>query len=139
MTESVLKIIFDTNTLVSASLNEFSVSGRAFFKAVSISTLLASEETLEQFKEVIYRNKFDKYASLEKRVLFYENYVGEALALTILIKIDDCRDSKDNKFLELALTGDATIIVTGDADLLILHPYRGILIMNSSAFLDWKA
>lgn len=38
----------------------------------------------------------------------------------------ECRDVKDNTFLELALSGKATWIISGDADLLVLHPFRGI-------------
>ena len=50
--------------------------------------------------------------------------------------IHDCRDPKDNKFLELAVSGDATHLVTGDDDLLVLHPFRGVAIVTSQAFLD---
>ena len=42
----------------------------------------------------------------------------------------DCRDPKDDKFLELALNGKATHIVSGDEDLLVLHPFRGIPILT---------
>lgn len=33
---------------------------------------------------------------------------------------------KDDKFLEVALNGRAEVIITGDADLLAMHPWRGI-------------
>ena len=49
--------------------------------------------------------------------------------------ITDCRDPKDNKFLELAVASDAQFIVTGDIDLLVLNPYRGITILKSGDFL----
>jgi predicted nucleic acid-binding protein len=53
--------------------------------------------------------------------------------------VTDCRDPKDNKFLELALSGKATHIVSGDEDLLVLHPFRGILILMPQAFLaQWE-
>ncbi len=133
----MLRIVFDTNTLISASLNKNSVSGKAFYQAAETCISLASEETSKELKEVVIRSKFDKYASLESRVLFYENYLKDALTLPVSIKLNDCRDPKDNKFLELAVVGDAKVIVTGDSDLLVLHPFRGILIMNSAAFLDW--
>ena len=41
-----------------------------------------------------------------------------------------CRDSKDNKFLELAVSDQATCVVTGDNDLLVLHPFREIPILS---------
>lgn len=77
-TGSVLSIVFDINTLISASLNKKSVSGRAFYKAAETYTLLASEETSKELKEVIFRSKFDRYSSLEDRVFFYENYLKDA-------------------------------------------------------------
>jgi hypothetical protein len=51
------------------------------------------------------------------------------------IEITECRDPKDNKFLELALAGNADCIVTGDKDLLVLNPFRGIKIISPSDFL----
>ena len=41
-----------------------------------------------------------------------------------------CRDPKDNKFLEAALAGEADVIVTGDDDLLVLHPFEGVDILR---------
>jgi uncharacterized protein len=40
-------------------------------------------------------------------------------------------------FLELALSGKGSHIVTGDSDLLVLHPFRGISIVSQSqSFLE---
>jgi putative PIN family toxin of toxin-antitoxin system len=49
--------------------------------------------------------------------------------------ITDCRDPKDNKFLELAVEANASCIVTGDKDLLVLDPFRGIPILTAADFL----
>ncbi|MBX9781791.1 MAG: putative toxin-antitoxin system toxin component, PIN family [Chitinophagaceae bacterium] len=49
-------------------------------------------------------------------------------------KITDCRDPKDNKFLELAVAANATCIITGDIDLLVLNPFRNIAILNAAVF-----
>ena len=48
----------------------------------------------------------------------------------------DCRDAKDNKYLELAVNGSATHIITGDADLLVMNPFRGIAIVAPQEFLE---
>lgn len=53
-------------------------------------------------------------------------------------QIDECRDLKDNKYLELALSGQVECIVTGDDDLLVLNPWRGIKILNVQEFLANK-
>lgn len=47
-----------------------------------------------------------------------------------------CRDPTDDKFLELAVNGHADLIVSGDADLLVLNPFRGIPILSAAAFLQ---
>ncbi len=52
------------------------------------------------------------------------------------IEITECRDPKDNKFLELAVAGNADCIVTGDKDLLVLDPFRNIRIITPKEFLD---
>lgn len=50
--------------------------------------------------------------------------------------ITACRDPKDDKFLELAVSGRATHIISGDTDLLTLNPFRGIAILPPRAFLE---
>ena len=45
------------------------------------------------------------------------------------------KDPEDNKFLELAVNGNANVIVSGDADLLALHPFRGIPIEAPAKFM----
>jgi uncharacterized protein len=49
--------------------------------------------------------------------------------------ITACRDPKDNKFLELAITAEASCIVTGDQYLLVLHPFDNITICSPPDFL----
>ena len=47
-----------------------------------------------------------------------------------------CRDARDDKFLELAVSGRAAYIISGDDDLLVLHPFRDIAIMTAAEFLQ---
>jgi putative PIN family toxin of toxin-antitoxin system len=49
-----------------------------------------------------------------------------------------CRNPRDNKFLEVAVHGRADVIVTGDADLLALDPFRGIAILTPAGYLERK-
>ena len=46
------------------------------------------------------------------------------------------RDPRDNRFLEVALTGKADVIVSGDQDLLVLNPFDGIPIIPPGRFLQ---
>ena len=60
--------------------------------------------------------------------------IREAELVEVTNSITDCRDPKDNKFLELAVSDNATHIITGDSDLLTLHPFRGIVIVTPEDF-----
>jgi putative PIN family toxin of toxin-antitoxin system len=51
-------------------------------------------------------------------------------------RITACRDPKDDKVLEAAVEGKAQFIVTGDKDLFVLSPFKGIFILGPSAFLE---
>jgi len=54
-------------------------------------------------------------------------------------EIRECRDPKDDKFLEAAVNGRAGIVVSGDGDLLHMHPFRGISILTPSDYLQRAA
>lgn len=92
--------------------------------------------TLLELNEVITRSKFDKYVSEEKRKEFLAALVKKAEFLEVTEEITDCRDAKDNKFLALAVGGNADCLISGDCDLLVLHPFRGILILQPGDFLQ---
>ena len=129
------RYVFDTNTLVSALLFERSKPGRAFYEAFQRGKILLSSDTVNEFADVLQRSKFDRYATLAKRNEFLRVLVKGSTFIKPEEEIQACRDPKDNKFLELAVSGEAQCIVTGDANLLVLHPFRGIDIKTSVDFL----
>jgi predicted nucleic acid-binding protein len=65
---------------------------------------------------------------------FSSEMFAAAELVTITERVAACRDPKDDKFLELALNGRADVIVSGDADLLVLDTFRGIPIITPAAF-----
>jgi uncharacterized protein len=132
---SDVRVVIDTGVLVSAALLPRSVPRQAFDRAVSRGTLLISEFTLGELEDVLRRPKFSRYVSEEHRLELLEALVRESELVEITASISDCRDPRDNKFLELGVSGSASHIVTGDADLLALHPSRGIRIITPKDFL----
>lgn len=50
-------------------------------------------------------------------------------------RVVECRDVKDDPYLELALEARASFIISGDQDLLVMSPWRGILIVTPADFL----
>ena len=130
------RYVFDTNTLVSAALFRDSTPGEAFRQALNTGIVLLSEATFEEIDEVIAREKFDDYLSPEERGAFIEALVDRSRFAKPTEEIQACRDPDDDKFLELAVSEDATCIVSGDSDLLVLDPFQGIPIMEPGDFLE---
>ncbi len=130
-------IVFDTNTLISAMLFPTSVPFKAFQKGLIQGEVVYSIDTLNEIKTVSKRTKFDKYNTYETRQFIVDEYEQSAIFIeNITTKIVACRDSKDDKFLTLAVAANADYIVSGDEDLLVLHPFQGIQIIKPAAFLD---
>ena len=129
-------IVFDTNGLVSAALLAQSVSRRAFEKAYQQCRLLTSAPCLDELTDVLHRPKFAKYITPFEASLFISRYAQTIQIIPTTLTITDCRDAKDNKFLETAICGEATYLISGDDDLLILHPYKGLSIITPGEFLN---
>jgi uncharacterized protein len=129
------RIILDTNVLISRLLLVDSRASRAVRRLMDRSQPLASEDTLAELADTLSRPKFDRYVSREDRQRFFELFARVAEWVTITTTIRQCRDPKDDKFLELAIDGKADWIVTGDKDLLDLSPYQGIQILTPAAVL----
>ena len=99
-----------------------------------------SEDTLTELVDVLARPKFDRYVSLADRQQFIRLLGGIVPVIPITQRITACRDPKDDKFLDVALNGDARMILTGDNDLLeLLHPFHGIEILKPADFLNRPA
>lgn len=130
------RFVFDTNVVVSALLLKRSIVRQAFDKANEQGKLLVSQAMVEELNEVLRRKRFDKYVTEDERIEFITALVREAALVEIADTVTECRDPKDNKFLELAVSGQATCIVSGDDDLLVLHPFRGIPVLTPRQFLD---
>ena len=128
--------VFDTNATVSALLFEKSVPGQAFHAALACGTILLSREAIVELSEVLGRKKFDRYLTREEREQFLANLVREATIVEIAEEIRACRDADDDKFLELAVNGRAACLISGDADLLALNPFRDIPILTPAQFLE---
>lgn len=130
------RFIFDTNSLISALIIPSSVSRSSLKKADENGILIFSKETLNELNEVIIRSKFDKYVTLNDRLEYIERLEVRGQVIKTSSNFADCRDVKDNKFLNLAYDSHASCIITGDQDLLTLTPFRGIQIMSPSQFLN---
>ena len=127
--------VIDVNVLISAFLFAKSKPRQALDKAQDIGIVLLSDAVLAELVEVLTRPKFDRYISREIREQLTNELAQTALFIEPNEQITECRDAKDNKYLELASAGQAQCIVTGDRDLLVLNPFRKIPVVTVEQFL----
>ncbi len=131
-----LRFVIDTNILVSAVLIKSSIPDVALKKAKSLGIILFSDATFQELQEILNRSKFNKYISVNICTQFLAKFKLEAEQIEIDEMIKECRDPKDDKFLDVAINGNATHIITGDKDLLDLHPFRGVDIITAKQLLE---
>jgi putative PIN family toxin of toxin-antitoxin system len=129
------RVVVDTNVLVSQLALPFSVPDEAVRKAVTNGRLLFSDFTMKELADVLSRPKFDRYVSSENREQFVTWLCDIGEFVPIIRVVHECRDARDDKFLEVALNGKADLILTGDADLLAMHPWRDVAILSPADYL----
>jgi uncharacterized protein len=135
MTTNERRFVCDVNVIISAVLIPGSKPDRALRKAQDFGQLLVSESIWLELEQVLARPKFNRYTTPEERNDFLVDLSETVQFIDVTEQINECRDPKDNKYLELALSGQAECIVTGDDDLLVLNPWRGVEILNVQEFL----
>ena len=128
------RIVVDT-VLVGRPLLPNSVPRQAVRKAQREGVVLASQATLDGLPEVLNRRKLDRCVSVEQRLKYVRRLLGTVEMVTARHVVRVCRDTGDDKFLELALSGDAALTLTRDTDLLALNPFRGIAVRTASDYL----
>jgi putative PIN family toxin of toxin-antitoxin system len=121
-------IVFDASVIVSAALKADSVPERALLRAEEADIIALSAA-------VLARPKFADAIPRERRERLLGSVRGTAIWFAPAQRVADCRDPKDDKYLELALAAGAEIIVSGDDDLLMLDPRRGIRILRPADYL----
>jgi uncharacterized protein len=128
------RLVVDTNVFVSAIIFPRSVPRQVVDNALDHGVAIFSEATMSELAEVLSRSKFNSFVSRADRELFLAQVESAAEFVPIIQLVRACRDSNDDKFLEVALNGRADVIITGDADLLGMHPWRGIEILSPKTF-----
>jgi len=128
-------IIFDASALVSAALKPDSIPERALLRAEEVDVFALSAAIDAEIADVLDRPKLALAIPLARRQRFLEILRSAAVWFEPAVRVADCRDPKDDKYLELALAAGAETIVSGDDDLLVLHPWRGVRILRPVDYL----
>ncbi len=114
MGKSIIRIVFDTNTLISALLFKGQTAYLVDVWKSRKITVLACEETLNEFTKVLNYPKF-KLSSSQIKTLA-DDYVPYIEKIVMDKKwlpdvFPQCRDAKDQIFLELAHLGKADSLI----------------------------
>src|ERR1022692_4863556 len=108
------KFVVDTNTLISSFLKLDSTTCKTVKKAQSKGFLVFSNETFVEFKNVLLREKFNRYFSREQRPAIINDLYNTGVFSAVISDSRYCRDPTDDKFLNLAFDANASCIITGD-------------------------
>lgn len=129
------KVILDTNLLISRALTPNSLTASAVRMIIDHCDLLVSQATMDEFATVLTRVQSKGYVKQDEALLLITAYKELVEWVPIIERVQECRDPKDDKFLELAVNGHADYLITGDQDLLVLHPFRGVSILTAKDFI----
>jgi uncharacterized protein len=133
---TIERVVIDTNVLISAALLDDSVPARARNHAIRYGQLIATEQTFAELTGRLLAPKFDRYVSRATRETLLKRLQPIIEIVPVIQVVRACRDPRDDIFLEAAINGRADVIVTGDKDLIALHPFAGIAIVTPSNYLD---
>jgi putative PIN family toxin of toxin-antitoxin system len=131
-----MRLVLDTNVLISAILSPNSISAKILNWGEDNGVILYSAATLNEVLSVLGRSKFSKYIDHDDIDGLSIRIKTVWLYVEILNQVQLCRDLKDDKFIDLALNGDASHLITGDNDLLVLNPIENTSIINPRTFWD---
>ena len=94
-----------------------------------------SDEIATEIRSVLRRPKFSAAITPERFAEIVGLVFADAEWFYPTVRVTDCRDPKDNKYLELALEAGATLLVSSDNDLLSLGPWRDVQILRPAEYL----
>lgn len=131
-----MRVLIDTNVLISAALNPNSVPYQAYVKAASYPNRgLICEQNVDEMKR-IFNKKFPNRLSALNKFLSIALMTLELVPIPIDENISELqiRDVNDRPILRAAIKAKADVLITGDKDFLescLKHP----VIMTPAEFL----
>ena len=128
-------IVLDASVIVSAAFRRGSHPRLALDRAVERGLIALSRPVLAEYEDVLGRPKFSHVLTQAMRDDVISALASAAQWYVPTVSVTDCRDPHDNKYLELALAAQASVLVSSDMDLLALTPWRGMQILRPAAYL----
>ena len=116
-------------------MNAGGIPYQALKQARATDTLAMSQPVFDEVFDVLHRPRLARFVDADLRADLLDQLVSGTFWFEPAVVVTDCRDATDNKYLELAIAARARTIVSGDQDLLVLHPWHGILILRPAEYL----
>ncbi len=129
------RVILDTNVLLSGILKASSIPAAAVRFVSSKHVMLTSNETQGELRRVLFKPYFQRVVTDSIMHNIDEMFAASELVV-ISQTVTACRDAADDKFLELALNGNADFIISGDKDLLSMKAFKETRILTPAGFLN---
>jgi uncharacterized protein len=125
-----IKIVLDTNIWIGFLIGKklSSLKGSIINGEVQI---LFSERLSKEIATVIQYTRLKRYFTSEDFSDLMALLAEKISFIEPSSSVTDCRDPKDNFLLDLAVSAGADYLVTGDKDLLVLNPFRGVKIIKA--------
>lgn len=129
-----MKIIIDTNIWISFLISKDFTKLDKLISNRKIQ-LLFSNELIQEVISVAKRPKFRKYFTDEDIQQLLENFDYYGKLVEVKSEVKECRDTKDDFLLNLAIDGKADYLLSGDYDLLHMHKIQKTKIISINDFL----
>jgi len=119
---TIERAVVDTNVLISAALSPHSAPARIVDVLLQHAALVFSRQTFHELETRLWRSKFDRYLTVQRRNLLLHDFAAAAhwVELPAESVPSYSRDRADDVFLHTALHGKVQWLVSGDKDVLVL-------------------
>ena len=122
-------VVLDTNVLLSAALSPKEAPAQLVDRLLTHAQIVFSEQTFVELKTRLWKPKFDRYITMERRQGLLHDFNAIAHWVNVpepIANVAYSRDSTDDAFIHAALAAGARRLVTGDDDLLCLNPIKDL-------------
>jgi len=133
------RVVVDTNVILSAALSPRGAPAELVDILLAEGRLVFSQTTFAELESRIWKPKFDRYLPIERRKHILQELNASAMWVDVPSAISEqfySRDVKDDPFVHVAIAAGVTRLISGDDDLLCLHPLGTLHILSPRAALN---
>ena len=128
-----MRAVIDTNLWISALFGKNVADLLDLIQSGNVE-VVTDERQIAEIEDVLSRPKIKKLVGAERLAVMRRFLRRKAKLIKPKRRIQACRDPNDDYLLEIAVEGKAVVLVSGDADLLTLDPFRSVRIVSYRDF-----